>query len=161
MMTKKKRECIMRKRRIRPPSRQPPVTKDIFWQKRCRWRTLRGLWHFAHYKMPGTPEDCAAWLGAPSVEWLEKALFVHLEQLPRVKKNLRSLGGSFSYVKGYWWKWQARHEKMIYIGTGLNYNQAALKGLVTFWELAARRVSKGQAGKEIQDGARRNQTGQG
>ena len=107
------------------------VSLKEIWKKRKR-----------NYPLPGSIDDFVDFLGAQNQEQLETMDFTKMEQLPGVKDNVRSCGGNYlpAFDK-YSWRWTAsrdgRYQKAEenFLGRGGTYNEAALRGLLVYWEL--------------------------
>lgn len=101
---------------------------------------------------PGTPEEFAEFLGT-TIGRLEELTFVQMEGLPTVKRWLVPRGGGRRLGEAtFSWETTDRsghdlwRKGEVFIGRGATYNEAALRGLLTFWELATyrRRQSAGE-----------------
>lgn len=102
--------------------------------------------------LPGTPKDFVKFLGVESVSKLENMGFVDLEQLSRVKNEytLLSCGGKPTLLSetnklGVLWQWSITKEGENwkfgenYFGRGEDHDEAALKGLLLFYEMVTLR----------------------
>lgn len=105
---------------------------------------LNEIWRNWVCPLPGSIDDFVKFTGAPNKGELESMDFSKLEQLPGVKEHgLTSYGGSQDPIRGgYKWKWQFLEKTRApypVIGNGKTYNEAALRGLVLYWELVTLR----------------------
>ncbi len=129
---------------------------ECYGIKRHRWRTLKGFWRY-HRRLPGSIKNFVAFCEAPSAKWLEEASWAELMMLPGVtKRHLISLGGSFTFTKGYVHKWrvveagEAWTTKDGFAGMGRTADHAALSGLVYWWELITYRMNAEKEDKRRQ-----------
>jgi len=93
--------------------------------------------------MPGTIDDFVNFLGVESQEKLESMNFMELEKLQGVTDNhLINCGGNYSIgLEQFYWKWKiVKKSKDLkageeFDGRGKTYDEAALNGLLAYWQL--------------------------
>jgi len=116
---------------------------------------LTNIWKDRKAPLPGTIDDFLEFVGAASQAELEDMNFESLEQLPGLKDNaitkntLISEGGSYRIGReNYVWNWIIPEDGFFeagekFDGIGGTYNEAAIRGLVTYWELTTLRKQQG------------------
>jgi hypothetical protein len=101
---------------------------------------LNAIWEERSFPLPGTIEDFVQYFGVGSQEEMESMDFTEIEMLPRVNElELISCGGRYERGREtYYWTWDAPNPAKgneEFIGSGKTYNEAAISGLVIYWEL--------------------------
>lgn len=113
------------------------------WEKSLVGRT----WRKRKTPLPGTIDDFVKFLGAESQEEVEAMNFTQMEKLPGVVGNnlINSRGHFRQGLENFHWTWETTEKGPnhasgeAFYGRGQTYDEAALRGLVVYWELTTYR----------------------